>query len=244
MKLLLVNGNRTQAVTDTVLAEARLAASPGSELIAVTAAFGVDIVYSHAGNALAAHAVLDSLAKHHTGCDAAILAISFDSGLAAARELLPMPVLGITESSLTAACALGQRIGVITFGAVSQPLYEEVFARHGMRARIAAIRTIDLASTSDYLTPALLDARIAAVANALADEERVDAVVVCGAAIAGVARRLKSLVRVPLFDGVSAAVHAAEALVGAGFQLPACTPGPRSQASGVAPQLAKLFERR
>lgn len=243
MKLLLVNGNCTQAVTDTVLAEARLAASAGTELIAVTAAFGVDIVYSHAGDALAAHAVLDSLARHHAGCDAAILAISFDSGLAAARELLPIPVLGITESSLTAACAVGQRIGVITFGAVSQPLYEEVFARHGMRARIAAIRTIDVASTRDYLTPALLDARIAAAANALADEDGVDVVVVCGAAIAGVARRLKSAVRVPLVDGVSAAVNEAEALVGAGFRPPHRTPGPRSRASGVAPPLAALFAR-
>jgi allantoin racemase len=243
VKLLLVNGNRTQAVTDTVLAEARLVASQGTVCEAVTAKFGMDIVFSHAGDAIAAHAVLDSLARHHAGFDAAILAISFDSGLAAARELLPIPVLGITESSLRAAAALGERIGVITFGTLSRKLYDDVFARSGVLPSIAAIRTIDIASASEYLAPAQLDARIAATANALADEEGVDAVVICGAAMSGVARRLKNAVRVPVIDGVAAAVIEAEALVGAGFRNPARTPGPVSRAAGVSPELAALFER-
>lgn len=249
MKLLLVNGNRTQAVTDTVLAEARLAASAGSSCEAVTADFGVDIVFSHAGDAIAAHAVLDLLARHHAGFDAAILAISFDSGLTAARELLPIPVLGITESSLRAAGALGARIGVITFGAVSRKLYDEVFMRSGMLANIVAIHTIDIASSSEYLasaqlaTSSQLDARIAAAANALADSDHADVVVVCGAAMSGVARRVKHAVRVPVIDGVAAAVIEAEALVGAGFRNPARPHGPVSRAAGVAPELAALFER-
>lgn len=241
MKLLLVNGNRTQAVTDTVLAEARRVAAPATALLAVTATFGIDIVFSHAGDVIAAHAVLDSLARHHHGCDAAILAISFDSGLAAARELLPIPVFGITESALLAACKLGERIGIITFGKRSLALYHDVFARYGVIQRGAAIRTIDITSTAEYLAAEKLDARIVAEANSLA-AEGADAVVICGAAMAGVARRLSDAVSVPLVDGVASAVTQAEALVGAGFR-----PVPPLQPAitmGLSPELTALFQRR
>jgi Asp/Glu/hydantoin racemase len=61
MKLLLVNGNTTQAVTDRVLAEARRCAAPGTEVTGATARFGVSIVSTEAENDIAAHAVLDTL---------------------------------------------------------------------------------------------------------------------------------------------------------------------------------------
>ena len=246
LKLLLVNGNRTQAVTDIVLAEARRVAAPGTALLAVTAAFGMDIVFSHAGDVIAAHAVLDVLAKHHHGCDAAILAISFDSGLAAARELLPIPVLGITESALHAAGQIGGRIGIITFGEGSRALYQEVFTRYGVLPSppslpiVAGVRVIDIASTADYLSAGKMDARIVAEANALAGEGA-KAVVICGAAMAGVARRLQPAVSVPLVDGVASAVMRAEALVGAGFRPSA--PLRPAQTAGLSAELAALFQR-
>ena len=240
MKLLLINGNRTQAVTDTVLAEARRVAAPDTVLVAVTAPFGIDIVFSHAGDVIAAHAVLDSLARHHSGIDAAILAISFDSGLAAARELLPIPVFGITESALLAAGKLGPRFGIITFGKRSLALYNDVFARYKVMQQVVAIRTIDITSTAEYLVAEKLDARIVAEANGLA-AEGADAVVICGAAMAGVARRLGGAVSVPLVDGVTSAVAQAEALVGADFR-PALPLQP-AVTEGLSPELAALFRR-
>ena len=108
VKLLVVNGNTTQAVADSIVAEARRVAAPGTEVAGVTARFGVGIVATEAGNAIAAHAVLDLLAAHMDGHDAAILGISFDTGLAAARRLSTIPVIGMTEASLmTAAVSCG-----------------------------------------------------------------------------------------------------------------------------------------
>src|SRR5665213_2259030 len=100
MKLLLVNGNTTQAVTDLVRAEALLHARPGTDITAVTATFGVPIVSTELENAIAGHAVLDLLATHAPGHDAAVLAISFDTALIAARQLLDISVIGMTEASL------------------------------------------------------------------------------------------------------------------------------------------------
>src|SRR5260221_258461 len=57
MRLLLVNGNRTQAVTDVALAEARRCAADGTEVVGVNADFGANIVSTPADNTIAAHAV-------------------------------------------------------------------------------------------------------------------------------------------------------------------------------------------
>jgi allantoin racemase len=241
LKLLLVNGNRTAAVTDAVLVEAKRVAAPGTELTAVTATFGADIVFGHAGDALAAHAVLDLLAHHYQGFDAAILAISFDSGLMAARELLPIPVLGLTESLLLEACDAGSRVGVITFGAVSSTLYREVFRRTGLESRFAAVRTIEVAGGGDYLTPAAQDERIVECARHMARENGADVVAICGAAMAGTAARLGSAAGVPLLDGTACAVRRAEALMREGYRAGPRPPGPRTVAAGVSPALTHLF---
>ena len=53
MKLLLVNGNTPQAVTDRVLAEARRCAAPGTEVIGATTRFGVSTASTEAENDIA-----------------------------------------------------------------------------------------------------------------------------------------------------------------------------------------------
>jgi Asp/Glu/hydantoin racemase len=240
VKLLLVNGNRTQAVTDIVMAEASRIASASTTLMGVTASFGADIVYSHAEYVIAAHATLDALARHHGSYDMAVIAVSFDCGLAAARELLTVPVLGITESARLTACKLGEKVGVITFGDVSDSLYDDVIARNGLSSRVTARRTIGIASTREYLSATQRDARVAREANSLASAGA-DVVVICGAAMAGIGHRLRSVVTVPIVDGVCAAVQDAEALARDGYPPNRRRGSPRAAMTGISPELAALF---
>jgi allantoin racemase len=116
MKLLLVNGNTTQAVTERVVAEARRCGAPGTEVTGATARFGVSIVSTEAENDISAHGVLDVLSETYAGHDAAILAISFDTALIGARQIVPIPVIGMTEAALHTACLLRRRFGLISFG--------------------------------------------------------------------------------------------------------------------------------
>jgi len=243
VKLLLVNGNRTQAVTDIVMSEAARVASASTTLMGVTASFGADIVYSHAEYVVAAHATLDALAKHHGSYDMAVIAVSFDCGLAAARELLTVPVLGITESALLAACKLGEKMGVITFGEVSDSLYEDVISRSGIRGKTVLRRTIEIASTNEYLSATQLDDRVTSEANSLA-QAGADVVVICGAAMAGIAHRLRTRVTVPIVDGVCAAVQHAEALAHSGYSPKPRRTNPRAVMTGISPELAALFAQR
>ncbi len=163
-------------------------------------------------NAIAAHAVLDLLATHARGHDAAVLAISFDTALIAARQLLDIPVIGMTEASLHTACLIGRRFGLITFGAVSRPLYLDLVRERGLQDRMADCVTIEVASVAGYLESATLDQLVYDAARGLAADRGADVVVICGAAVAGIAARLQPKLTVPLLDGIGCAVRLAEML--------------------------------
>ena len=212
MKLLLVNGNTTQAVTDLVRVDALRHTRPGTEITAVTATFGVPIVSSELENVIAGHAVLDLLATHARGHDAAVLAISFDTALTAARQLLDIPVIGMTEASLHTACLIGRRFGLITFGTLSRTLYVDLVRERGLQDRMADCVSIEVASVAAYLEPAALDKLVCDAAYALAADRGADVVVICGAAVAGIAARLQPQLQVPLLDGIGCAVRLAEML--------------------------------
>jgi allantoin racemase len=213
MKLLLVNGNITQAVTDVVQAEALRHVRPGTEVTALTASFGVPIVSTELENAIAGHAVLDLLARHAPGHDAAVLAISFDTALLAAQQLLDIPVIGMTEAALHTACLLGRRFGLITFGTPSRPLYLDLVRERGLQDRMADCIAIDVASVAAYLKPGAFDGAVCDAARALVADRGADVVVICGAAVAGIAARLQPMMQVPLLDGIGCAVRLAEVLV-------------------------------
>lgn len=242
MRLLLINGNTTEAVTQKVVTEARRVAAPGTEIVGVTAAFGASIVTREAENTIAGHAVLDLLARHHAGFDAAVLAISFDTALEAARQISPIPVLGMTDSALIAAGEEGGRVGVVLFGGVSRPLYEALFARLESGRAIAAIRVIEITSVAAYLDTAALESAILAEVAALA-AEGIHSVVICGAAMAGIAERLQPRSLARLFDGIPCAIRRAEALVASGSWTPQ-PPVARVQAitfPGISADLAALL---
>ena len=214
MKLLLVNPNLTQAVTDRVVAEGRRVARPDTDLTGITGTFGVAIVSTEAEVAIAAHATLDLIAAHQAGQDGAVVAMSFDAGALAARRLFPFPVLGITEAAIHTACLLGRRFGMIVSGAVSVPLYLDLLATTGLRDRMTALEVIDLSSAAAYLDSEAVEARLLEAAQKLSLRPEIEAIVLCGAAVAGIAHRLQPRLAVPLIDGVAAATGLLETLVG------------------------------
>jgi allantoin racemase len=244
MKLLVVNGNTTAAITARLAATARDAASPGTEIVAVSAPFGAPVVGTRAEETIAAHAVLEAAAAHHAGCDAVVVAISTDAGAAAARELLPVPVVGITEAALLTACALGGGFGLLTFGARAAGWSRELVGRYGLSARLAALEALDTPAAA-YTDPESFAAPLLAGVERLV-ERGADTVVIAGAAFAGLCRTLQPRAPVPLLDGVTCAVGQAELLVRLGLPKPragsyAAVP-PRT-VDGVGPALAALLGR-
>ncbi|MBI3513223.1 MAG: hydantoin racemase [Proteobacteria bacterium] len=242
MKILVVNGNTTDAITQRIGAEARAAASPGTEIVAVSAPFGARVVGTRAENAIAAHAVLDAAARHHAGCDAVVVAISSDAGTAATRELLPIPVLGITEAALLTACTVGGAFGVLTFGARVAAWSHELVASYGLTDRLAAVEALDAPAATFTDPDSFAGPLLAGIERLVA--QGADSVAIAGAAFAGCCRLLQARAPVPLLDGVACAVGLAEMRVRLGLTKPRAgsyAEVPARELSGVDAAICTLF---
>jgi len=213
MRLLLANPNTTQAMTERIASVARAAASPGTEIVAVTGKVGVPYIATRADAAVAGRTTLELMAEHGGGCNAAIVAAFGDPGLGGARELMPVPVIGLAEAAMLTACMLGRRFAIVTFAAALGPWYRECVEYHGLTSRLAAIRCVQDAFADVTGVAEELEAPLIALCCRVVADDEADVVILGGAPLAGLAERIAARVPVPLVDGVAAAVRQAEVLV-------------------------------
>src|SRR5258708_25897857 len=96
-------------------------AGPGVTILPVTGRFGAPYIASRAAAAIAGHAALDALAEHVLDCDVVYLACFGDPGLAALKEVAPVPVVGMAEAAVEAACRLSRRFAIVTGGGARAP---------------------------------------------------------------------------------------------------------------------------
>lgn len=244
MRLLLVNPNTTPAVTDICAAAARAAAAPSTEIVPVTGGFGARIISSRAENAIAEHALLDLLAHHQAGVDAVLLAVSYDTGLLAARELLDIPVVGMTEAAMIAASLVSTRFALVVFS--TPQLYRELVVARGYGDRLAGIGIVEAQPTQVATDPGAVDRLAIGAVERVVAETGAEAVVLCGAAMAGMPQRIGAELSVPAFDGITWGVPLCEML--AARRPPKARIGslaaPGGRASiGLSPALAQLLAR-
>jgi allantoin racemase len=208
LRILLINPNTTESVTALVADHARAIAGDTATFVAATGRFGANYISSRASAAIAAHAALDALAEHVAGCDAVYLACFGDPGLAALKEVSPVPVVGMAEASCLEACSGGRRFAIVTGGALWGPMLTEFVAGLGFAERLAAVRTI--APTGDRIArdPEAALAQLAAACTACASEDGADVVILGGAALAGLAARIQPSVPIPVLCSVEAGTRA------------------------------------
>lgn len=239
MRILLINPNTTEFVTALVADYARAIAGDAATFVPVTGRFGANYISTRASAAIAAHAALDALAQHVAGCDAVYLACFGDPGLAALREISPVPVVGMAEASCLEACSRGRRFAIVTGGALWGPMLTEFVAWLGLAERLAAVRTI--APTGDLIArdPEAALTQLAAACTACAAEDGADVVILGGAALAGLAARIQSSVTIPVLCSVEAGTRAAIAAASGSKR---CVPSPPALDSvGLGPDLARLL---
>lgn len=246
MRLLLINPNISDRITEVMAAEARRSASPTTEIVAATARFGTLYIENRAEAAIASHAVLEALAEHAGDCDAAIVAAFGDPGLGAAKELMDIPVLGISEAALLIAYLLGRRYSIVCLTRRLRTWYMECAAEHGLAGRMASVRALDVPVGDITRAKQDLSERLVAECLHAVDEDDAEVIILGGGPIAGLARDVADRISVPTIDGVSCAVRLAEALVALGPRPP--TRGsfarpPSKPARGLAPALARMIDR-
>lgn len=212
-RLLLINPNISDSVSELIRAEAVRSASPGTTVEVLTAPFGVAYVETRFEALIGAYAAAQLAAEHHERFDAVIVAAFGDPGLSGLREALPRPVTGLTEAALASAHMLGHRISIIAISQRIGAWYREVVEAYGFGSRLASIRALDrplasIGSVQDDHAQALK-----ALAERAVDEDGAEVIVLAGAPLAGLARSLAGELPVPVVDGVSSAVRHAQSLV-------------------------------
>ena len=246
MKLLLINPNISESVSELIRAEALRAADPGTQIEVLTAPFGVAYIETRFEALIGAYATAQLACEHHAGCDAVVVAAFGDPGLGGLREALPVPVTGLTEAALASAHLLGHRISIIAISQRITAWYREVVESYGFGGRLASIRALDrplggVASVQDEHRAALK-----ALADRAADEDGADVIILAGAPLAGLARTLQGHLPVPVVDGVSSAVRHAQTLAALrpGAHLRGSfAPPPVKPNRGLPPPIAALLAR-
>jgi allantoin racemase len=217
MRLLLINPNMTQAMTDEMV-DAAQRVLPDVDVLGVTATRGVPAIDGYRDDVLGAAAVVDAIASHNGGFDGAIVSCFGDPGLFAARELADAPVVGIGEASYLTAMTVGHRFSVLTTLERGVPTIQDGIRLHGVEGRCASVRATGL-------TVLEADGDPVAAADALEREGRlaieVDKADVlclgCGGLV-DLRARLESRLGVPVVEAVPAAATLLHGLVANGLR--------------------------
>jgi allantoin racemase len=213
MRLLVINPNVSQSVSDLIRAEAERAASPGTTITMLTAPFGVAYIETRFEALIGAYAAAVLAAEHWQGHDALIVAAFGDPGVPGIREALDIPVVGLTEAALATACLLGNRFSIVGISRRIAAWYRESVERNGLVGRLASVRSLDQPLRDIGHVQDDHAERLKALCATVVDEDGADVVILGGAPLAGLARSIAGAIPVPVVDGVSSAVLHAETLV-------------------------------
>ncbi|TCR67351.1 aspartate/glutamate racemase family protein [Bosea sp. BK604] len=213
MRILLLNPNTTEAITQRLLAAAKSVAAPGTEIVPLTAPRGVPYIATRAEAQIGGAIALEMLAEHHDKVDAAVIAAFGDPGLMGARELFDIPVIGMAEAAMLTACMLGRRFAIVTFARALGPWYAECVEMHGLTGRCAGIRMLDESFADIADVQEEKEAVIVQLAQRAVLEDEADVVILAGAPLAGLAAKVAERIPVPVVDQMGAALKQAEALV-------------------------------
>ncbi|MFF3492734.1 aspartate/glutamate racemase family protein [Streptomyces sp. NPDC002795] len=217
MRILVCNVNTTEGMTESIGAQARAVAAPGTEIVPLTPAFGPDSCEGNYESYLAAIAVMETVRAYPEPFDAVVQAGYGEHGREGLQELLDVPVVDITEAAASTAMYLGHKYSVVTTLDRAVPLIEDRLKLAGLTDRLASVRAsglavLDLERDPDAAVKAIVEQSARAV-----EDDRAEVVCLGCGGMAGLADEVKARTGVPVVDGVAAAVTVAESLVRMGL---------------------------
>ncbi len=206
-RLLVINPNTSAPITAMLQRHIQSVTGPTMEVQAVTARFGAPYISSEAGYAVASHAVLDAWAAtvsepaHRP--DAVLVACFGDPGVFAMREGAGVPVNGLAEAAFSEAAWHG-RFAIVTGGERWRPMLSRLASALGHTQTLAGIHTVVPSGAELAADPAGARLLLAEACCHAMERFKVQAVILGGAGLAGMAADIAPMVPVPVIDSVSA----------------------------------------
>jgi allantoin racemase len=217
MRLLVVNPNTSEEMTRDIGEEARRYARPGTEIEVVSPAWGPRSIEGHYEEEIAAVATLETIRERAGDFDGVVIACYGDPGLAAAREISPVPVVGIAEASMLMACTVAHRFSIVTVLPRVKPMLDDMVRLHGLEARCASVRTTPLSVLDCERDPSAAEREIVKASLAAVAEDGAEAICLGCAGMGPLDKAVERQVGVPVLDGVACAVKLIEGLLDYGL---------------------------
>ena len=213
-----INPNTNPGMTDTIATAARMAAAPGTEIMAVSSREGVPSIEGHFDEAIAAVGVLEQIqAGRQQGVSGHVIACFGDPGLLAARELAQGPVIGIAEAAMHLATLVATRFSIVTTLPRTLIIARHLLHQYGFYDRCSGLHAIDLPVLALEDGSGVAQEKVRARCIQALKEDGCGAIVLGCGGMATLAQELTRELQVPVIDGVSAAVKMVESLVALGL---------------------------
>ncbi len=212
MRILVINPNTTQAMTDEIAKVARAAAGPGTEIECVSPPAGPRSIEGFTDEVLASYHTVDLVAQTNGRYDGYVIACYGDPALAACREMTDVPVVGIAEASFHMAGLVAHRWSIVTVLPRVKPLLEELVERNGMERRCASIRctpltVLEIEEDIERTKRMMVDEGRAAI-----EDDDAEAILLGCAGLGPIDKTMQEALGVPVFDGTACAVKLLEGL--------------------------------
>ncbi len=208
-RILLVNGNSSQSVTDR-MATLATAAAPQLEFLPCTPQGGPAYVSTPADFALAAEKVIETIASASLDFkpDGCIIACFGEPGLLEARRRFKFPVVGMAEASMLTAMQLGGNFAIVTLGEQWPAMLYDLVRVYGVEDRCISIELVEGTPIELMGNPK----RAAELVTAVAKKCAAPIIIVGGAALTGLASAIGPLPNIILVDCLQASIAQVVAL--------------------------------
>jgi Asp/Glu/hydantoin racemase len=202
-RILLVNGNSSQSVTDRL---ARLAMAAAPRLPQGGPAY----VSTPDDVALATGKVVETiaLAAQDDKPDGCLIACFGEPGLLKARRRFNFPIIGMAEASMLTAMQLGDKFAILTLGEHWPAMLHDLVKLYGVQDRCVGIERIDGTPFELMADPQRATESVAAAAKKCGAQ----IVIIGGAALTGLASAIGPLPGVLLIDCLEASLAQVVAL--------------------------------
>jgi allantoin racemase len=208
MKILIINPNRDDSMTEAMLESAKHFADGDFEVACMSAPAAPKFIETYEDQIKAAPGMIKVLKNNEEEFDAFIIACHCDPNLDMMKEITKKPVVGIGEASMKIASMLGHRFSVVSTDRHSIPNKEALIRKYHLQDLAASVRAPldemkELTDEEKYFTAARL----------AVEEDMAEVIVLGCAAMTGLDKRLQKELGVPVLDGVICALIIAAGLV-------------------------------
>lgn len=218
MRILVINPNTSEEMTRDIGRQARKFARADTEIETVSPAWGPRSIEGHYEDELAAVATLEVIQERAADFDGVVIACYGDPGLHAAREVSPVPVVGIAEASMLMACTVAHSFSIVTVLPRVRPMFESMVRMHGLEHRCASIRTTPLSVLDCERDPEAAGREIVKASRLAIEEDGAEAICLGCAGMGPLDKRVEGELGIPVLDGVACGVKMIESLVDYGLQ--------------------------